>query len=250
MKSVVIIEDEVVAAQNLQRILEEVSPMLQVVRVIQSIEESVEFFQQVRPLPDICFMDIHLADGLAFHIFEKVSVDCPVIFTTAYDQYALQAFKTNCIDYLLKPIDKAELRRALDKADRLVLNASRLQELMNLLQPAKCYRSSFLIPFRDQLMPLPVEEVAYFALHDKTTCIETFDGRHFALDQSLDSIMEQLDPQLFYRANRQYVVSHRAIKEITLWPISKLALRLCVETPERIIISKANVRDFKDWFTR
>ena len=250
MKTALIIEDEIIAAQNLQRLLKEVAPSLQVTGVIQSIEESVEYFQQVRKLPDICFMDIHLADGLAFHIFDKVRVDCPIIFTTAYDQYALQAFKTNSIDYLLKPINKEDLRRALDKVNLFVMPASRLQELIGLLQPANLYRSSFLIPFRDQLLPLQVDEIAYFFLQDKTTRIETFDGRHFAWDQSLDSIMEQLDPQLFYRANRQYVVAHRAIKEISLWPISKLALKLSVDTPDRIIISKANVRDFKDWFTR
>lgn len=250
MKTVLIIEDEVIAAQNLQRLLLEVAPSLQILGVIQSIEESVEFFQQTRSLPDICFMDIHLADGLAFHIFDKVNVDCPIVFTTAYDQYALQAFKINSIDYLLKPILIDDLRRALAKADKLALSSSHLRELMSLLQPPKNYRSSFLIPFRDQLIPLSVDNIAFFFLQDKTTRIETFDGRHFTLDQSLDSLMEQLDPQLFYRANRQYVVSHRAIKEISIWPISKLALKLSVDTPDRIVISKANVRDFKDWYTR
>lgn len=252
MSSALIIEDETIAAQNLQRLLREVAPDLHIVGAIQSIEESVEFFQQ-QPRPDLCFMDIHLADGLAFRIFDKVPNPCPIIFTTAYDQYALQAFQTTSIDYLLKPINKEDLRRALFKVEQLTNrdDSHRLEALVELYrQQRRHYKSSFLIPVRDKFIPLPTSDIAFFYLEDKLSRAQTLDGQQYTLDQPLDTLMSQLDPQFFFRANRQYIIAHKAIKEISIWPISKLCVTLAVPTPDRIIISKARVHDFKDWYTR
>lgn len=252
MKKIVIIEDEAIAVQNLTRMLAELSPGCEVVKVLQSIEESVEYFN-TGAKPDLCFMDIHLADGLSFRIFDQAEVECPIIFTTAYDQYAIQAFKVNSIDYLLKPINKDELRQAMAKAERLLSRQddSRWQSLAEMLrQGERHYQSSFLIAVADRLVPIRVEDIICFYLLDKLPQIVTADGRTFAYDKPLDLVMEQLDPRKFFRANRQYIIAHDAIEEISLWPISKLAVKLSKPTPERIIISKARVHDFKEWYTQ
>ena len=253
MKNILIIEDEIVAAQHLQRTLAQLSPQFNVLAVIQSIEESVEYFSNstpssADPYPDLCFMDIHLADGLAFHIFGQVDITCPIIFTTAYDQYALQAFKVNSIDYLLKPIGLDDLRRALDKLENLTSPPP--VPAAALASSFKHYRSHFLIPHLDKLVPVEISQIACLYIEDKLTRVLLLGGQQHTIDKPLDLIMEQLDPALFFRANRQYIVAHRAIKEISVWPIGKLALTLAVPTPDRIIISKARVPEFKTWYTQ
>jgi len=255
MKNAVIIEDEAIAAQKLSKLLVETDPEWQVVRVLQTVEDTVEWFG-TNTAPDLVFMDIHLADGLAFRIFEKTTVDCPIIFTTAYDQYALQAFKVNSIDYLLKPISREDLQRALEKYGKMSAapksaaenpQLSALIEMFN--QQSRKYPSYFLIPVQDKLVPLSVAEVACFYLEDKVSRAVTFDGKTMVLGKPLDAIVEQLDPKLFFRANRQFVVAHKAIRSITVWFGGKLHLSLSVPVPERILISKARVPEFKSWYT-
>lgn len=252
---VLIIEDEMVAAKQLRRLLEEADSSAQILAVLQSIEESVEYFRQ-NPPPDLVFMDIHLADGSAFRIFDQVKVVAPVVFTTAYDQYALQAFQVNSIDYLLKPINLDDLRRAMSKYGRLVAQQpapketdfARLMEMMR--QHERQYKSYFLLPVADKLVPVAVKDIAYIYLDNKVANIVTFDGCTHAVDKPLDSLVEQLDPQQFYRANRQVVVAHKAISDISFWLLGKLKLGLCVPTPENIIIPKAKVPEFKEWYSK
>lgn len=252
---VLIIEDEMVAAQQLRRLLAEAEPTIQILSVLQSIEESVEYFRQ-NPAPDLVFMDIHLADGSAFRIFDQASVAAPVVFTTAYDQYALQAFQVNSIDYLLKPIQLADLRRALDKYSRLAAlrptpasaDFGRLMQMMQ--QHAVQYKTHLLLPIADRLQPIAVSDIAYIRLDNKIAHIVTLDGRTHAVPKPLDTLADQLDPRHFYRANRQVLVAHKAITDITLWLLGKLKLELCVPTPESIIIPKAKVPEFKEWYTR
>jgi two-component system LytT family response regulator len=246
MKKIVILEDEAIAAQHLQRTLSEVKPDYKVETVLQSIEESVEYLQQ-QPMPDLIFMDIHLADGLSFRIFDHVQVTCPIIFTTAYDQYALEAFKVNSIDYLLKPINRDDLKRALGKME--ILSRQQQQAIESLSHTMRRYRSHFLIPMRDKLIPIEVKKIACLYLEDKISRAILYDGQEQIIDKPLDVIMESLDPKLFFRANRQYIVAHGAITEIHIWPISKLALTLSVPTRERVIIPKARVNEFKQWYT-
>ncbi|MDO4217199.1 MAG: LytTR family DNA-binding domain-containing protein [Bacteroidales bacterium] len=257
MKKILIIEDEQVAAQNLQRLIGEVAPEMEVLATLQTVEESVEFFSSHQSV-DLVFMDIHLADGLAFHIFDKVNIECPIIFTTAYDQYALEAFKVNSIDYLLKPISKADLQRAIEKLHRLVdVNPQeeddtkqRMQKLIELLQSQnRQYKSYFLLPQRDKLVPLQVGQIAYACVVDGITRVVSYDGTTFFLDKSLDTIASQLNPQLFFRANRQYIIAHDAIKDISIWPLSKLHITLKVPTPEKIFVSRARSAEFKAWYT-
>ena len=253
MKNILIIEDEIVAAQHLQRTLAQLSPRFNILAVIQSIEESVEYFSNLTspsaaPYPDLCFMDIHLADGLAFHIFDQVNITCPIIFTTAYDQYALQAFKVNSIDYLLKPIGLDDLRRALDKLENLTSPPPPIP-IAALASSLKHYRSHFLIPHLDKLVPVEISQIACLYIEDKLTRAILLGGQQHTIDKPLDLIMEQLDPDLFFRANRQFIVSRDAIKDVSIWFGNKLAINLNVEVPEKIIVSKARVAEFKCWFS-
>lgn len=248
---VLIIEDELVAAQQLQRLLADADPQIQVLAVLQSIEESVEYFTE-HTAPELVFMDIHLADGSSFNIFDQVKVECPIIFTTAYDQYAMQAFKVNSIDYLLKPINPSDLERALEKYHKFSAPAqSDMLALMQMMkQQYRQYKSYFLIPVADRLMPLAVADIAYIWLDNKVARIVTKDNRTYAMDKPLDVLMEQLDPNLFYRVNRQFIVAHDAIKDIGFWILGKLKLNLCVPVPDNIIVPKAKVPEFKNWFSR
>ena len=247
-----IIEDEIMAAKALKKLLGEVSPDTDVVAVLESIEDSVEWISK-HPMPDLMFMDIHLADGSSFAIFDRVTITCPVIFTTAYDEYALKAFEVNSIDYLLKPINRTELERALNKYERLAGNRQDGDAISQMIQALKTerkkYKSLFLIPERDKYIPLKTGDIAFIFIDTKNVKAITFDHHSYPMSQTLDELMEQLDPSDFFRANRQYIVSRQAIKDITVWFGNKLSLNLTVETPEKILVSKARVAEFKEWFS-
>jgi two-component system, LytTR family, response regulator LytT len=249
----VIVEDEFVAAQNLQRLISQVADDIQVIAVLQSVEESVEWFN-LNTAPDVLFLDIHLADGSSFSIFEKVKISCPIIFTTAYDEYALKAFEVNSIDYLLKPINMKSLERAVQKLRGLVAtktdNADVITNILAAFKESKkVYKSNFLIPHKDKFIPLAVHKIACFYTENKMVKIITEDNQIFHLDSSLEDVYMQLDPAQFYRANRQYIVSHKAIKDISIWFGSKVSINLYVAVPEKIIVSKARVSEFKAWYT-
>lgn len=247
-----IIEDEVMAAKALRKLLAEVSPTMEIVGVLESVEDSVEWLED-NPMPDLMFMDIHLADGSSFSIFEKVNITSPVIFTTAYDEYALKAFEVNSIDYLLKPISKDALEHALHKFHTLSetrVNSDQIEKLLAQLGEKKKFRNYFLLPERDKLVPLSVSNVAYAYIEAKTVKMVTFDNKAYYLTQTLDDLIAQLDPHEFFRANRQFVVARQAIKDVSVWFGNKLAINLVMETPERIIVSKARVGEFKSWFTK
>lgn len=249
----VIIEDEFVAAQTLQRLLESVDSNIEILAVLQSIEDSVKWFSE-NTTPDLAFMDIHLADGYSFSIFEQVTIDCPIIFTTAYDEYAMKAFEVNSIDYLLKPINKKDLERAFTKYKNIsskINNADLVSHIIDTLNNTRAvYKSNFLIPHKDKLIPLAADKIAYIYSEFKMAKIVTSDQQSYTLDTSLDDLSKQLDPNLFFRANRQYIIAHKAVSDIAIWFGGKLSVSLTMSTPERIIISRARVADFKDWYTR
>lgn len=237
------------AAKTLKKLLGEVSPDTEIVGVLESIEDSVDWISQ-HPMPDLIFMDIHLADGSSFTIFDRVTVTCPVIFTTAYDEYALKAFEVNSIDYLLKPISKEALERAVAKYHNLGrgLEQQQLETLLKHLGAKPKFKSCFLLPERDKLVPLPTSDIAYAYIDTKTVKLVTFDDKTFYMNQTLDDILAQLDPQMFFRANRQFLISRNAVKDVSVWFGNKLAINLTVETPEKVIVSKARVAEFKAWF--
>lgn len=248
----VIVEDEFIAAQSLQRLLKATGYEIDVLTILQSVEESVEWFSQY-PDPDLVFMDIHLADGYSFSIFEQVKIECPIVFTTAYDEYALKAFEVNSIDYLLKPINKKKLEKALSKLQAFSAkdkNAGLIAQLLDSLKPEKAaYKSNFLIPHKDKLIPLPVEKIAFIHSEYKMAKLVASDKQTYTLDVSLDDLSKQLNPSAFFRANRQFIVSRRAISDISVWFGGRLSINLFQPVPDKILVSRARVPEFKDWYT-
>lgn len=246
MMKALLIEDETAAARNLAAVLREVAPGVQIVATLESVAESIEWLRS-NPQPDLLFMDIHLADGDSFRIFGAVEVTAPVIFTTAYDRYALEAFKVSSIDYLLKPINADDVRRALEKLRRLTSGerldyGSRVRSLA-----AQRQEDVFLVRVRDRIIPLQRDRIAYcYTSNEKVTACD-FDGETYPLDKTLEALQALLPERDFFRANRQFIVARRAVKEIAVWFGSRLTLHLTVDTPERIVISKARVPEFKTW---
>lgn len=252
---VLIIEDEQFTALNLEKMISELVPDAEVTAILQSVKDAVEWFGN-NPMPDVAFMDIHLSDGSSFSIFDKIDVTCPIIFTTAYDEYALKAFEVNSVDYLLKPVGKAALQRAMDKIKRLSA-ASQTQDNMELikkvadtiLRGGSVYKSSLLISVKDKFIPLKVKDIAYIYFEDRNSIAVKFGGEKCVLGGSLDDIIKQLDPAAFYRANRQFIISRNAVKDVTLWFGNRVMVNLSVAVPERIIVSRTNVQSFKKWLT-
>ena len=246
---VVIVEDETAAAVNLRSMLKSINPNVEVLDVLESVEEAVEFFSKGVEA-DVVFMDIHLADGDSFRIFQSVDIALPIIFTTAYDEYALQAFKVNSIDYLLKPYKEEDLKRALEKLQRLTATeratATERVEAMATTAETDALRT-ILVRFKDKLIPISMEDVAYFYTFSERVTLTTLDGATYTIDKTLETLTNMLDAGKFFRANRQFIVSRKAVKDIAVWFGSRLALNLVIEAPERIIISKARVPEFKRW---
>ena len=249
-----IIEDEKAAVRNLKAAIDELGCDIEVIGQLDSIAASIEWLRE-QPAPDLLFLDIHLADGSASQIFEHVDITCPIIFTTAYDEYALRAFKVNSVDYLLKPIDADDLRQALDKLERLGGQKPTAQPddnyraILRALGGERNYKSHFLIPAKgDRLIPIETETILYFHIANGQVKAVDDTGREHLFPQTLDELADALDPHLFFRANRQFLIAKRAIREASLWFNGRLSITLSVPTPERIIISKARAAEFKAWF--
>ena len=249
-----IIEDEKAAVRNLKAAIDELGRDIEVIGQLDSIAASIEWLRE-QPAPDLLFLDIHLADGSAFEIFEHVDITCPIIFTTAYDEYALRAFKVNSVDYLLKPIDADDLRQALDKLERLggqkptAQPDDKYRAILRALGGERNYKSHFLIPAKgDRLIPIETETILYFHIANGQVKAIDDTGREHLFPQTLDELADALDPHLFFRANRQFLIAKRAIREASLWFNGRLSITLSVPTPERIIISKARAAEFKAWF--
>ncbi|MDN4753460.1 LytTR family DNA-binding domain-containing protein [Porphyromonadaceae bacterium W3.11] len=249
----VIVEDEFIAAQGLERLIVSVNPEIKVIEVLQTVEECVEWFR-THEAPDMVFMDIHLADGDSFTIFQQVEITAPIIFTTAYDEYALKAFEVNSIDYLLKPITRKSLERALDKMKRLTHEQSKsnkemVEELVHTIRSSnEPYKRHFLIPYKDRLIPVSTDDIAYIFSEEKMAKVVCFNQQSYLIDESLDEMLRQLSAEQFFRANRQYIISHKAIVDIAMWFNGKLVVNLSVPAPERIIVSRARSTQFKEWY--
>ena len=247
---VLIVEDETAAAENLAEMLYEIDPGIQVLGNTESVQQTVRWLQG-NERPDLIFMDIHLSDGSSFAIFQQMEVEIPIIFTTAYDQYAIDAFKVNSIDYLLKPIKEQDLRQALVKFGKLnQQDTDQYLKLLKQLTSAQEYKSRLLIPNRDKLLPIEVKDVAFFYSTNKNTEIYLNDGKHFPCTMSLDQLLTQLNPNEFIRANKQFIVSRTAITNITIWFDSRLLVNVCVDVPERIYVSKNRAAEFKNWIVK
>lgn len=248
--NVLIIEDENLAVQNLISYLDKIGDV-SVAAVLETVHDSVEWLEN-HDHPDVVFMDIHLADGSSFEIFNNVKIQCPIIFTTAYDEYAVKAFKVNSIDYLLKPFDLKDVEQALDKFQNLKnqsAGSDEIQKLIATLKPEKKYRSHFLVLQEgDKLVPLATRDIACVIIGDGTVSAITKEGKRMTLDHTLEEMEAMLNPEEFFRANRQTILSREGIKEAELWFNNRLLVTLVVKIPEEIIISKARVPEFKSWF--
>lgn len=244
---VLIVEDETAAFESLVEILKEIDSTIEVLANCESVGQTVKWLKN-NPEPDLILMDIHLSDGSSFLIFEHIEVETPIIFTTAYDEYAIDAFKQNSVDYLLKPIKQEELKRALDKFKKLSQNdvveyLSRLTQLA----PKKQYKEKILIPIKDKLLPVDLQDISCFYTTDKNTEVYLRDGRSFPYSSTLEQIFQTLNPNDFYRGNKQFIIARDSVKDLTIWFDNRLLVTLDIEVPERIYISKNKAADFKNW---
>jgi two-component system LytT family response regulator len=242
----VIIEDETAASRNLKVLLASSHPEINIVATLESVAESVEWFES-NAAPDLVFMDIHLADGNAFRIFDGVEISTPVIFTTAYDQYALDAFRVSGIDYILKPIKQEDLERAIAKFTTLTTSARKEYTERTAEMVERSRTKTILVRIKDKIIPISEEDIAFFHTSEERVSVTTLEGKSYPVEGTLESLYGELCGEHFFRANRQFIISRKAIKDISVWFGSRLALNLSVDTPERIIISKARAAEFKSW---
>ncbi|MEL6917130.1 MAG: LytTR family DNA-binding domain-containing protein [Bacteroidota bacterium] len=247
---VIIIEDEKAAAENLKFLLSEVDSLIHVEKVIDTVSGAINFFSKENTI-ELAFFDIHLADGISFEIFDKVQVTIPIIFTTAYDEYAIKAFKVNSVDYLLKPIDEDELKEAIAKYRSskrpIPMNEQFRQMLQMLNREKKVYKSTYLVQQRDTLIPLSVDNVAYFTIDAGIVTAISLDNKRYIVDEKLEDIETELNPDQFFRANRQFIVQRRAIENLQLYFNGKLILNVRPEATGQIVISKVKAPQLKKW---
>lgn len=248
MPSVLIIEDELPNVLRLEKMLHQLDSSIMVVDRLQTVQDSIIWFQG-HPQPDLIFMDIRLTDGLSFEIFNHVEITAPVVFITAYDEYALKAFEVNGIDYLLKPLDVDKLSKSLRKAapkDRHT-NDLLLQTLRELQVREISYRNRFLVFYRDTYVLVMTSEIAYFSSENKTTFLHTFDNKRYVIEQTLENLEKELDPDVFFRASRQYIVSLKSIHKIHLFFNSQLKIELSPSEGEAITLSREKSSQLKKW---
>lgn len=251
----IIIEDEKPAARLLQRKLEKLN--VSVSEMLHSVEESMEWFSK-NEHPDLIFLDIQLSDGLSFEIFEKIEIKSAIIFTTAYDEYALKAFKLNSIDYLLKPIDEDDLETAVLKFKErfeavnfvgkksLQLDFEQIKKMFE--NPfEKTFKKRFTVKIGQHLKVIPIDEIECFFSENKGTYIHTFDNRDYLIDSTLELLEQEIDTKDFYRISRKFIISLKAIKEIVVYSNSRLKIMLPTYREDEVIVSREKVSDFKNW---
>jgi two-component system, LytTR family, response regulator LytT len=251
---ILIIEDENLAARKLKKLVSELEPMADIVGMTDSIESSVEWLES-NPTPDLILMDIELADGQSFEIFNRTEVNSTIIFTTAYDEYALKAFKVNSIDYLLKPVRSEELEKALNKFKALKKagtsdNRVNIEELLKELrqnQSKQDYRDRFLVKQGQRFITVETNDIAYFFTEDRVNFIKTRSGQRFIVDYTLDELEQTLDTRQFFRANRQFIVHAKAVESVHPYFNNKLKLHLKPTIEEEVLISREKASEFKQW---
>ncbi|MCP4156140.1 MAG: response regulator transcription factor [bacterium] len=249
-----IIEDELPAQRLMESIVKELRPDWEASACLDSVESAVSWLK-MNPHPEVIFMDIQLSDGLSFDILEQVEIEGMIIFTTAYDEYALRAFKLNSLDYLLKPLKKSELEKALEKYEHYTKQMFRsrnklidVAELLRAIKEAKPqYRTRFLISQGEVFFPLSLERVAYMYSSHRITSSVTFEGKRHIVDLTLDRLEEQLDPEQFFRVNRQFIVNINAVAKVHTFFNGKLILETEPKYVEKLTISREKARQFKMW---
>ncbi len=251
--NVLVIENELPAAEKLVKLLKKADRSITVTGVIETVEEAINRLQ-MRPLPDLIMMDIQLDDGLCFEIFETISVDTPVIFTTAYDEYTLKAFKVNSVDYLLKPIDEKSLVIALEKFKKLYYNDKDpfkrdFRQLINEFRNQ--YKSRFLIKIGEKFRSVTASEISHFHISERNVFLCDLQGKDYGVDYSLDQLQDVLDPRKFFRINRECIVNIDAISLMHSYSSSRLQISLKnMEKNDLFVVSRDKVSDFKKWIDK
>ena len=250
MKNILIIEDEEPSSKRLVNMLKEIEPELTVTDIIPSVADGLKWFKN-NPAPGLIISDIQLADGLSFEIFKAINVDCPIIFTTAYDLYALDAFSVNGIAYLLKPIKKDELQKAVNKYKLFskptpVLDINQLLQSYNQTQKPQ-YKTRFIVRYGEHIKTINIEEVVYFYTEDKINFLCTKEGRRYAIDFNLDTLENTLNPKVFFRINRQYIIAIYSIAEMFSYSKSRVLIKLNPPAKHETIVSTERSGEFKLW---
>jgi two-component system LytT family response regulator len=256
MMNVLIIEDEPNAARQLMEMIALYRPSTSFAPVIDSLDAASAFLNTDHTI-DLIFLDIHLSDGHAFDLFESGAINHPVIFSTAYDHYAIRAFEVNSLDYLLKPISEERLQKAIDKFENQralqqqdYLTPAYLERIQKLLAVSTHYKETLLIPYRDRLLPLQIKDFAWFEIRNSVVSGTMLDGTvHILEERSLDELAKYIYPSQFYRANRQFLINRAALKEVHQYFNGKLLLKIHPEPKEKIIVSREKTRHFKTWVT-
>ncbi len=248
---VLIIEDEHLAAKRIVDLLKRYDSEIEVLDVIASVQKSIKWFNE-NPHPDIAFFDIQLSDGQSFEIFEKVEINCPIIFTTAFDEYAIKAFKVNSLDYLLKPLDYDELKAALEKYKNVYKKSeaeiSQQKTIENMLQMlTKQYKNRFIVKVGPHIKPVEIEDILYFYSMEKASFLCTSAGKRYVTDYSLEQIENMINPENFFRINRKYILSLKSINDIVSYTSSRLKIKLKHSDDSDVIVSREKVKKFKEW---
>ncbi|MCK5169634.1 MAG: response regulator transcription factor [Bacteroidales bacterium] len=250
--TVLIIEDEKIAANNLEKLLKQISPDIQILDKLETIRNSVNWLSNYKA--DLIFLDIHLADGLSFKIFEQIEIKTPVIFTTAYDQYAIKAFKVNSIDYLLKPIDIDDLIQSINKYKDLTETKSSgtidFKKLIEAIDKKGEYKKRFTISVGRKIKVINANDIAYFYVLEKSIFVHTYDNKSTAIDYSLDKLESLLDPEIFFRINRKYLININSIRNIYTLSKSRIKIELNPPANEDLIISFKRSGMFKKWLNQ
>ena len=248
----IIIEDEKLAAERLEELIHEIDPSIEISEKLTSVEKSIKYLKQNKP--DLIFLDIQLEDGLSFSIFDKVEIDIPIIFTTAYDQYAIKAFKLNSIDYLLKPIKRDELQESLNKYKNI--KTSFLMDFEEIIKGIRnkeiSYKKRFLIQYGQKIKKVETEEIAYFYAMEKNVFLTTLSGNTYPIDYTLDKLEEIINPEEFFRINRKMIVSFDAIKNMIPYSRSRIKIDVSPSEPKDVeaLVSVERSSSFKEWMNK
>ena len=252
---ILIIEDEVLAANRLASLLGDYSPTFEILDKIDSVKSAIKWFL-THESPDLVFMDIQLGDGLSFEIFDYCQITCPIIFTTAYDHYAIQAFKVNSIDYLLKPFDQEDIGKAFEKLNKIRgenrlnqgIGKTGLEEAIKML--GERFKTRFIVKIGEHIHSVQVKDVLYFLSQEKATFMHTEQGKKYIIDYSLEQVTDMLDPVDFFRINRKYLIRIDAIRDIVSYSNSRLRITLSNCDDKDVVVSRDKVQNFKQWLDR
>ncbi|MDP4190818.1 MAG: LytTR family DNA-binding domain-containing protein [Bacteroidota bacterium] len=250
---IVIIEDEILTLGRMKKMITALDNTAEIISCLDSIEASIDWFNG-NASPDLIFMDIQLADGLCFEIFNTVKIDSPVIFTTAYDEYAIQAFRVNSIDYLLKPVKSEDLKRSLDKYKNLKnqfspgLNGTNLNEILrSISHEQKVYKARFLVKTGQNYIKVNCQDIAYFLSENKLTYLTLFNGKKYLIDYTLEDLEKELDPRLFFRISRQSIINVNSVESVHTYFSGSLKLYLHPKSEDEVIVSRRRAASFKEW---